>query len=100
MAEESEHQSLPAPKELNKTVLFATLFVKRVTMESVLSAGKAALLALLILVLIASSPHLMEEEVATLSGTRVNANSKTPKDVKRTELFTIPNAQLVSTMLP
>jgi len=82
----------------NKMVLSAILFVRMVIMVLVLFAGKVALLASLILALIVSSLHLMEEELVMLSGTKVNVNMIILKDARNMVLFTIPNARMASTM--
>jgi len=99
MGEVLENPFPPVLLAQKKMVLFAIPFVKTDIMVLVLFAGKAALLASLILVLIALSHHLMEEELVMPFGTKVNVRSKTLKAVRNTVLFTIPSVKTVSTML-
>ena len=99
MVEASENQSPLVLLALKKMELFAILFVRTDIMVSVLFAGKAALLDLLIPALIASSLLLMEEELVMLSGMKVSATTIILKAAKNTALFTIPSVKTVSTML-
>lgn len=66
---------------------YATLFAKVDTQVLAQFAGKTAHLISVILVLTASSPHHMEEELAILFGTKVNATVNILKDARRMDYY-------------